>query len=265
MAVPFDHISLTYDSVFTRSAIGQLQRKHVWNYIEKIFPELDGLEMLELNAGYGEDAIMFSERGFNLIATDVSAETFKVTEQKAEKFSMRGKVTSQYLDLDSFNEMLFDKKFDLIFSNFGGLNCINPEALEKLFAKLPQLLNPNGRFIAVVMPRFCLWETIYYTAKFQFKKAFRRWTAEEVISDVYGTTLKTWYYKPSQIRKWVKSSFNVVKAKPIGLALPPFYLDSFFLRKKKLLIGLHKIEKKINHSSLYAGIADHYLIDLKVK
>ena len=265
MAVPFDHLALTLDSVFSRSAIGQLQRKHVWTYIESIIPQLHGLEMLELDAGTGEDAMMFSDKGFNLIATDVSAETYRLTEQKAEKFSLRGKITQQYLDLNTFNELLFDKKFDLIFSNFGGLNGISPDTLQKLLNRIPSLLNPNGRFIAVVMPRICLWETIYYSLKFQFGKAFRRWTSDEVMSDGYGAVSRMWYYKPSQIRKMVKEHFKVIKTKPVGLALPPLYLDSFFLRKKKLLIGLHKLEKRMNRNSFYSGYSDHFIIDLQMK
>jgi Methylase involved in ubiquinone/menaquinone biosynthesis len=265
MAVPFDHLALTLDSVFSKSAIGQLQRKHVWTYIESIIPQLHGLEMLELDAGTGEDALMFSERGFNLIATDVSAETYKLTEQKAEKFSMRSKVTQRYLDLNTFNELLFDKKFDLIISNFGGLNGLNPETLQKLLDRVPLLLNPNGRFIAVVMPRFCLWETLYYSLKFQFGKAFRRWTSDDVMSDGYGPVSRMWYYKPSQIREMVKDHFHIVRTKPVGLALPPLCLDSFFLRKKKLLIGLHKLEKRINGGSFGSACADHFIIDLQLK
>src|ERR1044072_2051179 len=137
MAAPFDHIASAYDSVFTQSAIGQLQRKQVWNYIEKIMPQLNGLEMLELNCGTGEDAMMFSEKGFNIVATDVSEEMLKITQQKAQQYSMQNKISSHYLDLDRFDESLFDKKFDLIFSNFGGLNCINPESFKKLIEKIP--------------------------------------------------------------------------------------------------------------------------------
>jgi ubiquinone/menaquinone biosynthesis C-methylase UbiE len=265
MAVPFDHIASAYDSVFTRSAVGQLQRKHVWRYLEGIIPQLDGLEMLELNCGTGEDAIMFSDRGFNIIATDVSTEMLKVTEQKAAKYSMQNRISSQYLDLDSFSETLFDKKFDLIFSNFGGLNCVSPESLQRLFEKIPLLLNPNGRFVAVIMPKFCLWECLYFMAKFKFRKAFRRWTSEEVIANLHGAFVKTWYYSPSQIREWSNENFDVVRTRPIGIALPPSYLDSFFLRKKRLLIGLHKLEKKINQHSLYSGLADHFIIDLRLK
>lgn len=80
--MPFDHIASPYDSLFSRSAIGLLQRKTVWKYIEGVLPELNGFEMLELNCGSGEDAVLFGERGFNLVATDISEETMKLTEKK---------------------------------------------------------------------------------------------------------------------------------------------------------------------------------------
>jgi hypothetical protein len=59
MAVPFDHMTSPYNSMFSRSAISQLQRKTVWKYIEKIMPQLKGYEMLELNYGSGDDADLF--------------------------------------------------------------------------------------------------------------------------------------------------------------------------------------------------------------
>src|SRR5690242_3344272 len=137
MGVPFDHMATSYDSVFTNSAIGQLQRSHVWKYIESILPQLNGIDMLELNCGTGEDAVLFSDRGFNIVATDISEEMLKVTQQKVQQYSMQHRISSQYLDLESFSETSFNKKFDLIFSNFGGLNCINPQSLQTLLKKLP--------------------------------------------------------------------------------------------------------------------------------
>lgn len=265
MAAPFDHIASAYDSVFTRSAIGQLQRKHVWTYLEKIIPGLNGLEMLELNCGTGEDALMFSEKGFNIVATDVSEEMLKVTQQKVQQYSMQNSISSHYLDLDSFNETLFDKKFDLVFSNFGGLNCINPESLKKLLEKIPRILAPRGRFVAVVMPKFCWWESLYFLLKFRFGKAFRRWTSKEVIVDLQGAPLKTWYYHPSEITRWAEANFRTVATKPIGIVLPPSYLENFFNRKKRLLLRLNRVEKRINRFSFYSGMADHFVIDLQVK
>ena len=110
MGVPFDHIASSYDSSFTRTPIGQLQRKQVWNYLEKITTELNGLDILELNCGTGEDAVLFSEKGFNIVATDVSVEMLKVTQEKVQQYSMHHKISSHYLDLDSFDHTLFEKK-----------------------------------------------------------------------------------------------------------------------------------------------------------
>jgi ubiquinone/menaquinone biosynthesis C-methylase UbiE len=265
MAAPFDHIASTYDSVFTQSAIGQLQRKQVWRYLEQITPELRGLEILELNCGTGEDAMLFSEKGFNIVATDVSEEMLKVTQQKAHQFSMQSKISSHYLDLDSFDETLFDKKFDLVFSNFGGLNCINPESFKKLLQKLPHILNPKGRFVAVIMPKFCLWESLYFLARFQFKNIFRRWTKKEVLADLHGMFVKTWYFRPSQIKAWSSQNFSIVSRKPVGFALPPSYLEKFFERRKRFLFGLNIIEKKLFHVSLLSGMSDHFIIDLRLR
>jgi ubiquinone/menaquinone biosynthesis C-methylase UbiE len=264
MAAPFDHIATSYDSQFTRSAIGQLQRKRVWSYLEKITPELNGLEILELNCGTGEDALLFSEKGFNIVATDVSEEMLKVTMQKAQQYSMQNKISSQYLDLDSFDDTLFDKKFDLVFSNFGGLNCINPEAMQKLLAKIPSILSPGGRFVAVVMPKFCLWETNYFLMKLRFLRAFRRMTRKEVMADLQGTQMKTWYYTPSQIKKWSKHAFRHVTTKPVGFAIPPSYFETFFSRKKGLLLQLNRMEQALDRFSFLGSMADHFLIDLRL-
>jgi ubiquinone/menaquinone biosynthesis C-methylase UbiE len=264
MGVPFDHIASTYDSVFTRSAIGQLQRKRVWSYVESIIPQLNGFEMLELNCGTGEDAVLFGDRGFNIVATDISSEMLKVTYRKAEQFSMQNRISSHYLDLDTFDETLFDKKFDLVFSNFGGLNCISPASLKALLNKIPAILKPGGRFIGVIMPKFCAWETIFFLLRLQFKKAFRRFTSKEVITNLHGANLKTWYYNPSDIKKWSKQNFRMIAVNPIGVALPPAYLEELFTFRKQLLLRLNSVEKKISQS-LFAGMSDYFVIDLQLK
>lgn len=264
MGAPFDHIATNYDAVFTNSAIGQLQRAQVWKYVEKITPELNGFDMLELNCGTGEDAVLFSDRGFNIVATDISEEMLKVTQQKVRQFSMQHRISSQYLDLESFSETSFNKKFDLIFSNFGGLNCINPDSLRTLLAKIPLALNDGGRFIGVIMPKFCAWETLYFLSRFSSGRAFRRWTSKEVVTDLDGVMMNTWYYSPRQVRAWAKN-FIYVTSKPVGVALPPSYLESFFSRRKGLLRVFNAFEKKLNSFSLLAGISDHYLIDLKLR
>jgi ubiquinone/menaquinone biosynthesis C-methylase UbiE len=264
MGVPFDHIASSYDSSFTRTPIGQLQRKQVWGYLEKIMVELKGLDILELNCGTGDDAVLFSEKGFNIVATDVSEELLKVTQEKVQQYSMQHKISSQYLDLDSFDDSLFQKKFDLIFSNFGGLNCINPQSLQKLLDKLPSILAPGGRFVAVIMPKFCLWESMYFLMNLQIKNAFRRWTSGSVDANLQGVLVKTWYFTPSQVKSWAKQ-FSVVELKPVGIALPPSFLQTYFSKHRRFLVRLNNLEKKLGHWSSFSRMADHYLIDLQLK
>jgi ubiquinone/menaquinone biosynthesis C-methylase UbiE len=265
MAVPFDHIAHFYDLSFTNTVIGQLQRKRVWRYLEDIIPELDGLEILELNCGTGEDAVLFGDRGFNIVATDISEEMLKVTQQKVRQYSLQNKISSHYLDLDSFDETIFNKKFDLIFSNFGGINCISPEALQKLLNKLPSILEPGGRFVAVIMPKRCLWETFYFLLKFQFKNAFRRWTNKEVQTNLTAIVQKTWYYQPRKIKRWAKSNFEVVNIFPVGVFVPPNYMEKFFSTRKRSLFWLYSLEKRININSWLSGFSDHFVVDFKVK
>lgn len=266
MGVPFDHIESAYDAVLSKSAILQLQRKQVWRYIQEIVPELNGFELLELSSGAGEDSVLFDDGGFNLVATDISNETQKIIQHKKpeQQFSMQHQISSHYLDLESFNETLFHKKFDLVFSNFGSLNGINPESMRLLFNKLPLILNPGGRFVGVIMPKFCAWETLFFLLRFQFGKAFRRLTSKEVITETNGVSAKTWFYHPSQLKEWSREKFKLIRIKPVGVILPPSYLEKFFSLKKRWVLYLNKLEKKFNKSSIFSGIADNFIIDLQV-
>lgn len=265
MATPFDHLASTYDSTFTHSHIGQLQRQRVWHYLEQVIPTLHGLEILELNCGTGTDAILFGDKGFNIIATDVSTEMLKATDQKIQQYSMQHKISSQFLDLDTFDETLFQKRFDLIFSNFGGLNCINPQAMERLIKRLPKMLAPGGRLVAIMMANHCLWETSFFLSRFRFRHAFRRWTHKPVTAQLNTQTIKTWYYNPKQLKKWATPAFEKIQLCPVGFFVPPSYLENFFTRKRRMLRLLNNLEKRIGHLSMLSNLSDHYLLDLKLK
>jgi ubiquinone/menaquinone biosynthesis C-methylase UbiE len=262
--VPFDHIA-SYDSLFTRSVIGQLQRKQVWRYLQYITPQLNGLEILELNCGSSEDAMFFSEKGVNLVATDISEEMLKITTVRANQYSMQNRISSQFLDPESFDGTVFDKKFDLIFSNFGGLNCLHPEAVKRLMHNLPSILAPGGRFVGIVTPKFCLWESLYFMTRFRFRQAFRRNTSQETVVQLGSATFKSWYYNPAQITKWAESRFNVISKIPVGLVTPPVSLESRYINRKPFVFRLNRWGKRFETSSLFAGVSDNFLIDLQLK
>jgi ubiquinone/menaquinone biosynthesis C-methylase UbiE len=263
--VPFDHIASSYDTDFTHSHTGRLQRKMVWSYLYLILPHLKGYEVLELNCGSGEDAVLFAKAGFNIVATDISQEMLAITNQKANKYAMDTQIKSRYLDLENMDETLFDKKFDLVFSDFGGLNCIPPSSWPQLLENISRLLRPGGRFIMVVMPTMCLWESLFFLLRADFKNIFRRKSLNGVMANLEGSTIKTWYYSPKQIKSWATPHFSVVTKRPIGITLPPSYLEHFFSRHLTGLKWLGRLESKLARFRILSGLSDHFLMDLKLK
>jgi len=260
MKAEFDIAAQTYDHDFTHSNIGKLQRKKVWEYLDQVLQGKRNLRILELNCGTGEDAWLFSQRGHRVTATDISENMLAVAKQKDET---KGNTYVQ-LDLNEINSFQVTEKFDLVFSNFGGLNCIDGEAVKNLAKRLNFLLSEHGKFIAVVMPSFCFWETFYFMLKGKMKEAFRR-RKEYVMANVSGTKVKTWYYSPKEFSTLIGVVAKREKTRPIGLFVPPSYLEGFFSKRKSLLNLLDRMEDLFAFFSWQAGMADHYYIEYKLR
>ncbi len=290
---PFDAIAGQYDSEFTETAVGRLQRAIVHDFLEKFIavhrPPSTVCHVLELNCGTGEDAIWLARRGCRVLATDVSPEMVAVAREKVRRAGLENLVDVRVCPIQEIGNWKLgignwgdeergnfqfpisnSPTFDLVFSNFGGLNCISPLDLERFgTGVLPKILRPGGQFVAVVMGRFCWWETAYFLAKGQWRTAFRRRSRKPVAARLdASTTVKTWYYAPHELSKFIvlrKESFGHHSSfiiHPVGFWLPPSYLDPLFRRFPRLLRLLDFLEKRCRGSA-WAGAADHYLIGVR--
>jgi ubiquinone/menaquinone biosynthesis C-methylase UbiE len=217
-----------------------------------------------LNCGTGEDAVRFAKMGCKVIATDISGDMLKVAKTKAEDEGLLDKIEFRNLDISKMSEQVFQTKFNLVFSNFGGLNCVDKQSLNVLKTKLNTVLKNEGRFVAVVMPDKCAMETIYFLLKLEIGKAFRRGKKHVNWVNNSGESLKIYYYSPSAFYSNFKSAFMLGQKLPIGLWIPPSYTESFFQRHPRVLKFLSSMEKSF-HPSFTSRISDHYLIDLKIK
>lgn len=263
MSEVFDAVASQYDNEFTYTNIGKFQRNTVWDYLKINLAA--NLNILELSCGTGEDAIHLAQNGHQIVATDIAQAMVELTQQKAKTHQLEDKIkalTSSAQGIDSLN---FKKEFDLIFSNFGGLNCLNAKELKTLSKNMKTIVKPNASFIAVIMSDFCLWETSYFLAKLNAKQAFRRRKKEGLMANVGDQQIKTYYYSPKDFYRLFQSDFEWVKSVAVGAAIPPSYLEPFFQKRPQYLEVLNKIEKKINYWKPIAAISDHYLIHLKRK
>jgi ubiquinone/menaquinone biosynthesis C-methylase UbiE len=255
MVNDFDSASSKYDAEFTFSNIGKAQRRMVFKYLNPIIHQDKKLSILELNCGTGEDAIQFSKLGHHVIATDISKGMINLAQAKSKN------VNFQIQDIKALQEESFETKFDLIISNFGGFNCLSKSEIETFFKTASRLLHPNGKIVLVIMPKYCLWEKLYFSLKGDFKNAKRRQTSESVIANVDGAKVKTWYYNPEDITSITKGHYNTEKVKPIGITIPPSYLEKSFLSKQPFLSILKSIDNLMT-GSFWSKYADHFLIEL---
>lgn len=261
---PFDQIATEYDEVFTHSAVGLAQRRQVYDYLESILPEKKMLRILELNCGTGEDAVWLAKKGHQVLATDISEEMVAIARHKAIMNGVGSHIKCRQLSLEQVSEGVVNTRFDWVFSNFGGLNCIDGQKINALIDEVATMLNPGGRFIAVVMPRMCLWESLYFLAKLQPGKAFRRRDKDPVLVKLDSEVVPTWYHAPKDMIRMLKGVFEIRALMPVGLAVPPSYMDNFFSNKSGWLRRLAAVDRRLAHRPELSTISDHFLIDAQL-
>ena len=256
MNTAFDIASLDYDTIFTFSNIGKAQRRRVFKHLNTSLSD-SKLSILELNCGTGEDAIELSKMGHQVLATDISEGMIQIAKTKQFKPNCQ----FETLDITALSKDAFETDFDLIFSNFGGFNCLKQKDIQTFFETSASMLSKTGRIVLVIMPKNTLWERIYITLKGQFKKAKRRNTTESFEVNVAGKNVRTWYYNPKDIVS-LASNFKLEQIKPIGLWIPPSYLESSIFGKKISIRILSFLDHCFSFSFL-SKYADHYYIEFK--
>lgn len=274
-AAAFDPAAADYDRDFTRSLTGAAQRRLVRDHLDRRLAEPGRpLQVLELTCGTGEDAIHMAGLGHQVLATDLSGAMLarikaKLADAKLAGTVRTGAVRTQQLavealaagePLDAVNEA---EGFDLVFSDFGGLNCIGPEVMAALARRLAGLVRPGGRVILVVMPHLCLWEAGWNLVRLRPRAAFRRLSRGPVPARIGDQPLSIWYHGAAALRQAFAGNFACDTIRPIGLAVPPSALEPVFARRPGLIARLEAVDRRLARCGWLAGCADHLLIDLR--
>ena len=259
MGESFDIAAHNYDEVFTHSIIGKAQRKLIRNHFINSINK-NAKNVLEINCGTGEDAIWLINQNYNVIATDISENMISIANTKVT----HNEKIFEVLDCKEIEKRFSPNSFDLIFSNFGGLNCLSQDELQLFFKSAKKILTEKGQLILVIMPKNTLWEQFYFLLKGKFSLAYRR-KKEMAIANVDGIHVKTYYYNPKNIATIISKNYEIKNYKPIGFFIPPSYLEKFFKKRTKLLAILNFLENRITNFSFLSKYSDHYLLTLQKK
>ena len=258
MKASFDSAAATYDQSFTQTAIGKLQREAVYNILSQHL--VNAKTIFEINCGTGEDALWLASQNFEVLATDISEKMIGIGKAKNHHQNL----TFSTLDITHLSSFQKEEKYDLLFSNFGGLNCLSPEELSLFFKTVPHFLKEKGKMVLVLMPKNTIWEQFYFLTKGKWNKAFRR-KKKLVLANVDGEKVPTYYYNPKEIVHLTEETLECMEYHPIGFFIPPSYLEPFFNNKKGSFKLLQKLELRIRNFSFLSKYADHYAIILQKK
>ena len=153
--------------------------------------------------------------------------------------------------------------YDLIFSNFAGLNCTGE--LDKVLQSFSTLLKPNGLVTLVILPKFCLWESLLFF-KGKFKIAFRRFFSRKgVKAHIEGEYFTCWYYDPAYVKKNLKEKYEVLSVEGLCTLVPPSYLENFPTKRPSLFSWLKWKENKWKSKWPWKSIGDYYIISFRKK
>jgi ubiquinone/menaquinone biosynthesis C-methylase UbiE len=257
----FDKQSTIFDTIYSDNAIIQYKRQRVREHLLQFIKPSS--KILELNAGTGEDAVYFAKQGYYVHATDISAGMQKILHQKTKEHKLEDKISAE---LRSFTDLanLNDKgPYDVIFSNFAGLNCTNQ--LDTVLQSFAPLLKNGGVICLVILPKFCLWETLLFF-RGKFKTAFRRFFSKSGRkAHIEGQYFLCWYYNPSYVQKVLRREFDVLRIEGLCSLVPPSYMENFAEKYPRFFNLAKKFENKWKSMWPWRAIGDYYIISLRKK
>jgi ubiquinone/menaquinone biosynthesis C-methylase UbiE len=256
-AKSFNIYATSYDDDFSNSEIGKLQRARVHHFLKKYLPA-SPLNILEINCGTGIDALWLAKQGHKVLATDIAQQMIDVCETKLTN-DREDRITFKVCDSRNVLSIAKDEKFDLIFSNFSGLNCLNKEELIEFSKAANQILKPKGKIIACVFGTKCCWERFYFLLKLEFKKINRRKNNGFADIIINGEPIRTFYYSPQSFAEKFTKEFLKTGLKPVGLFTPPSYLNNVFAKIPFALTVLNFLERVFS-TSVFANYADHFIV-----
>jgi ubiquinone/menaquinone biosynthesis C-methylase UbiE len=257
----FDKQSAVFDQLYGADPQIAYKRRRVREHFESLLNPSS--RILELNAGTGEDALYFAEKGHLVHATDISEKMQEVLKAKVAVSAYRQNISTEICSFESLENLVDKGPYDAIFSNFAGLNCTNK--LKEILDSFPFLVKPGGIVTLIILPSFCLWEFLLLF-RGRFKTAFRRFAGKKgARAHIEGNYFRCWYYSPGFVKKNMAKNFDLVKQEGLCSMVPPSYLQAFDKKYPRIYNYLVKKEEQSKGKWPWKNIGDYYIISFRKK
>ncbi|MGH9417483.1 MAG: class I SAM-dependent methyltransferase [Terriglobales bacterium] len=258
-SAPFDGLAGEYDRVFTDSRIGGAQRRLVWRVMDRVFQP--GQHVLEINCGTGVDAARLAGRGVSVWACDQSARMVEQARWRMRRVPAAGSAEVHVLAIEALQELQPAERFDGVFSNFSGLNCV--EDLRAAAEQLARLLRPAAPALLCVSGRWGGWEMAGLLAQGQLGKGLRRLRHGVVEARIAGAPIRVRYYCAPALARRFAPHFRLLRWRGVGVAVPSSRWEPWARRHPRLLTRMERLDRHFGAWWGYRSLADHLLIELQ--
>jgi ubiquinone/menaquinone biosynthesis C-methylase UbiE len=262
VAAAFSKQARDFDDYDAGNTIINYKRNRVREHVLRHLPAAGSI--LELNAGTGTDAVWFAERGYRVHATDIAEGMQEKLREKVQLGGMGDKVTTELCSFTALDGLRERGPYDFIYSNFAGLNCTGE--LDRVLRSFSPLLKPGGQVSLVILPGFCLWETLM-VFRGKFRTAFRRPLSGRrgTRSHVEGHYFRCWYYPPSYVVRNLGREYELLSLEGLCTLVPPSYIEGFAERHPMAYRVLRVLENKWKGRWPWKYVGDYYIISLRKK
>lgn len=197
------------------------------------FEKYKDKKVLEIGCGAGYDAYMFCKAGAQYTGIDLVSQNIELTKQHLFYYGYQSAAAICQMDAE---HMIFDKKFDLIYS-FGVLHHISD--IDIVLKKSYEFLNDQGKVIFIVYNRNSLVYWVHNVfLKWIMRGRFLKESLDSVLEEVedVGSSQKPLvrvYAKKNFSQKIKQAGFKVIEVKIRKLVyedLPGFRFLFWFYR-----------------------------------
>lgn len=232
-------------------------RRKVYTHLERYLKH--GAHILELNAGSGVDAIYLAQHGYFLHSTDIAPGMLARFRDKVDSLGMKDRVTIQECSFTDLSQVKAGP-FDAVFSNMGGLNCI--QDLSLVIKSLPRLLHPGAVVTWVLMPKVCLWE-MAEIFRGHPRLAFRRFSNSGTRSHLEGFYFPVYYFPPRQVLRWFGDEYKFEKLEGLSVITPTAESKNFAKRFPHIYQALAWLDDRLAPRVPWSGWGDFYILSLR--
>lgn len=252
----YDRLAPRYDDRTLQNPIHLWMRAASLRLLYESFQKKD--RILELGCGTGEEAVRLASRGVEVLATDMSSEMLRITEEKARRRDVGDLVETRRMGIHEVSNLVEEfggASFDGAYASY---SLVYEPTLEFLPRSLATLIRSEGYFVSSVRNRVCIFEILLYAATLRIHRAMERWRQPSRFQ-VSGKDLAIRSYTVGEYVSMFQDFFRTDRLIGIPVLLPPPHLYPKHMNIMPSLTHLQRLEKRLRGTSPFNKLGDHTL------